>query len=192
MIVSRDPRRSTLLRHRLPRSCRGDVKSVTATPLDSAFTTCDARKSFRIRFCENTGVSVGLFNVPTFKRSNVPTFSDLSLFVSHSSKLFCTLKKLNPFLFKQIRTLSRKHPGVGVPTLFAPRIKRNQAGTNSSSANDAGCRFPRHSTRSAASPPAGFTSQPFRFLVNYSGSILPVTGPAGHFLHCPQRPRSFV
>src|SRR5712671_1471420 len=34
---------------------------------------------------------------------------------SHSSKLFVAPKKLNPFGIKQIRTLSPKHPGRGVP-----------------------------------------------------------------------------
>src|SRR5439155_8658815 len=35
-----------------------------------------------------------------------------SLF-SHSSGLFCTLAKINPFLFMHFRTLCQKHPGVG-------------------------------------------------------------------------------
>src|SRR6266850_4223869 len=47
---SRHPRRSTLFRHR-------DEKPVTASPLDSAFTNCDARNSFRFCFCENCRVS---------------------------------------------------------------------------------------------------------------------------------------
>jgi hypothetical protein len=38
---------------------------------------------------------------------------DLSLFLSYCSKLFCTHKKLNSFLFKQFRTLCAKHPGGG-------------------------------------------------------------------------------
>jgi hypothetical protein len=51
--------------------------------------------------------------LPTFKPANLPTLPDLSPFFSHSSELFCTVQKSNSFLFKQFRTLSQKHPGVG-------------------------------------------------------------------------------
>src|SRR5713226_2813034 len=40
-----------------------------------------------------------------------------SSFFSDSCALFCIPQKLNPFLFKQFRTLLQKHPGVGVPSL---------------------------------------------------------------------------
>ncbi len=35
------------------------------------------------------------------------------LLLAHSFALFCTLRKLNPFLFKRFRTLCAKHTGVG-------------------------------------------------------------------------------
>jgi uncharacterized protein YceH (UPF0502 family) len=43
---------------------------------------------------------------------------DSSSFFSRSYKLFCTTRKFNPFLFKQFRTLSQKHPGVGQGVLL--------------------------------------------------------------------------
>src|SRR6266446_5888191 len=43
-------------------------------------------------------------------------FQHLTSAFSHSSTLFCTPQKLNSFLFKQFRTLSQKHPGVGYPS----------------------------------------------------------------------------
>src|SRR2546430_1991655 len=50
-----------------------------------------------------------------------PFFSDLC-------KLFCNRKKLNLFTFNQFRTLSQKHPGVGIPLspLLAP-VKRSNS-----------------------------------------------------------------
>src|SRR5713101_2863501 len=45
-------------------------------------------------------------------------FQHLTSAFSYSSELFCTPQKLNSFLFKQFRTLSQKHPGVGVPLTF--------------------------------------------------------------------------
>jgi hypothetical protein len=45
----------------------------------------------------------------------VPTFFDVSLFLSHSSALFCVHKKLNSFVFRQFQTLLQKHPGWGTP-----------------------------------------------------------------------------
>jgi hypothetical protein len=58
-------------------------------------------------------VNLFLFNVSTFKPSNMPTFFVLSSAFSYPYKLFCTFQNLNSFVFKQIRTLSQKHPGVG-------------------------------------------------------------------------------
>ncbi|SRR5712691_4939215 len=43
-------------------------------------------------------------------------FQHLTSAFSYSSELFCTRQKLNSFLFKQFRTLSQKHPGVGYPS----------------------------------------------------------------------------
>ena len=45
---------------------------------------------------------------------------DSSSFLSYSCALFCTLQKLNPFVFKQFRTHCEKPPGVG-GTLPSPR-----------------------------------------------------------------------
>jgi hypothetical protein len=45
-----------------------------------------------------------------------------SSFFSCSCALFCTHQKLNPFVYKRFRTLSQKHPGVGVP--YPERISR--------------------------------------------------------------------
>jgi len=58
-------------------------------------------------------VNLFLFNVPTFKPSNVPTFFDLSSVFSIPCELFCTTQILNPFLFNRFRTLCQKPPGVG-------------------------------------------------------------------------------
>src|SRR6266481_9759666 len=54
----------------------------------------------------------------TFKSSNVLACFVLSPFLSHSSKLFCTLQNLNSFVFKQFQTLLQKHPGWGCPLPF--------------------------------------------------------------------------
>src|SRR5712692_8735477 len=98
--------RTSLYRHR-------DEKPVTATPLESAFTNCDARNPFRFRIYENTGVSVGSLNSPTLKPSDRSMCFYLSPFFSHSSTLFCAQQKVNSFVFMQFRTLSEKHPGGG-------------------------------------------------------------------------------
>src|SRR5229473_3605377 len=47
-----------------------------------------------------------------------------SSFFSDSCALFCIPQKLNPFLFKQFRTLLQKHPGVGEPPSFPPSAFR--------------------------------------------------------------------
>ncbi len=44
-----------------------------------------------------------------------PAIPALTLAFSYSCKLFCALKKSNPFIIKQIQTLSTKPPGVRVP-----------------------------------------------------------------------------
>jgi len=188
VIISRYPRPATLSRRALPRSCRGDENPVTATPLDSAVTNCDARNSFRtlrlravsarrIRSCENCRVAypsssnfVSPLTFPHKKRickslvfnslRTLPSFGSRNFFVCHSYKkcrvgtnnshfgshrvqtkgtrhsplcsnpffsysstLFCTHQELNSFIFKQIRTLSQKHPGWGIPSLTEDRNK---------------------------------------------------------------------
>ena len=57
----------------------------------------------------------------TFKRSDLQMLtrvSELSPFFSNSCALFCTLQKINSFVFKRFCTLSQKPPGVGVPPTF--------------------------------------------------------------------------
>ena len=57
----------------------------------------------------------------TFKYSDLqmfPRVSELSPFFSDSCALFCTLQKINSFVFKRFRTLSQKPPGVGVLPTF--------------------------------------------------------------------------
>ncbi len=51
-------------------------------------------------------------------QSRITRHQPLSLFLSYFSKLFGTHQKRNPFVFKQIRTLSQKHPGWGIPSLI--------------------------------------------------------------------------
>jgi len=151
---------------------------------------CDARNPFRIRSYENCRVALDPRNIPTSKHSNLPTYSDLSLFLSHSCTLFCTHKKLKSFLFMRFRTLYQKPPGVGVPPRFFTRIKMNLARTTSCLTSDTSRCLHRYSTRAEAFPRLGFASLPTSFLVNYIDPILPRVGPAGHFPYSTQRPRS--
>jgi hypothetical protein len=79
-----------------------------------ALMNCPFRKPFVLTFMHRMGGVGGIPNLSTFQPSNVPTVLGLSPFFSHSSKLFCTREKHNSLVFRQFRTLSRKHPGVGV------------------------------------------------------------------------------
>src|SRR5258708_4665430 len=72
-----------------------DEKPVTATSLKSVLTNCDARKSFRIRFYENSRVSPAFFFV---------------------SALFSPRASDNSFLFKGISTLSKNSRVYGSPS----------------------------------------------------------------------------
>jgi len=68
-------------------------------------------KSFSLIYIDRMGVGgtvPSTLHMPAFKPSIT-----LSLFFSYSCALFCTTKKLNPFLFKQFLTLYPKTPGVG-------------------------------------------------------------------------------
>src|SRR6266436_1374716 len=56
-----------------------------------------------------------------------PAIPALTLAFSYSCKLFCALKKSNPFIIKQIQTLSTKHPGCGYPLVTAVAPKRKNA-----------------------------------------------------------------
>ena len=67
-------------------------------------------------------------SLATFRRSTFQPFLDLSLFFSRPCELFCILERLNPFVFKQFRTLYRKTPGGGVPTaLQSANFRRSSA-----------------------------------------------------------------
>jgi len=203
--LSRHPRRSTLLSHRLPRSCRGDVKPVTATPLDSAplpraksrGTNGGARNPFRplrlravfarrIRFYENCRVSPGLFNVPTFERSNVSThfLSIPSLFIFFRT-LFRNGAPLS-LLFSNACALFRSRRGC-TPLVFPPRLKMNRSMANFNGSN-VSLRCPQYgSTRAHSLPRPRFASQPHECLLNCIDPSLHEVGLAGYF---PQRPRS--
>src|SRR6266403_1103655 len=105
VIFSRHPRRSTLFRHR-------DEKPVTASPLESAFTNCDARNSFRIRFYENCRVCINNFHSGT--PHHPPTSS--ILVVSFHALTNCPSR--NPFVL----TFMHRMGGVGGCTLRCPRF----------------------------------------------------------------------
>src|ERR1700682_2981301 len=54
------------------------------------------------------------FGRPTFGRSNLfPSYPPPFHTLAHSFALFCSLQKLNPFVFKRFRTLCKKHRGWG-------------------------------------------------------------------------------
>ena len=123
--------RASLSRHR-------DENPVTATPLESALTNCDASKPFRFRFYENCRVSLSSLIRSTFKSelhrncgaqvptrsgpANISTCFDLSPFLSHSSALFCAflhflaLTQNSTLFFSSNSTLFRKNKrGWGTP-----------------------------------------------------------------------------
>jgi hypothetical protein len=87
-----------------------DEKPVTATPLDSALTNCDACKSFRIRSYASCRVSPAI-PCSFSPRQTIHAFAS-SLF-SINCALFGTRENRNPFAFRRFRTLSQKHPGWG-------------------------------------------------------------------------------
>ncbi len=176
------PRLATLFRH-VTKSRSPQVL------LDSALTNGDARNSFRIRSYENCRVSPGPLNIPTLKPFNLPTFTDLSLFLSHSCALFCAYEKLNPFLFKQIRALSRKHPGVGY-SAFPTRIKMNVAETRFRFAISPPCPILGDSTVLMNAPHPRFASPHPRFLVNYIDPIPRRAGLREYIPISPRGPRS--
>jgi hypothetical protein len=111
----------------------------------------------------------------------------LSPFVSHSSELFCIHAKLNSFVFFRFRTLSPKHPGVGMPQRFPARIKVSQEALHPNRTKTSA----RHNAvgREASSGPR-FTSLPHKCLLNYLGQILHRAGLAEYPHHLNHRPRS--
>jgi hypothetical protein len=90
--------------------------TLTKTPgvwgYSSHFGTLRASSTFR-RSDAPFASRMGLRDLQTFQR-----VSDLSPFLSHSSKLFCPHAKRNSFIFNQFRTLCAKHPGVGEGVLW--------------------------------------------------------------------------
>jgi len=71
---------------------------------------CPSRNSFLlITFHFHGGMGFILSSLST-TRCSLPA---LSAVFSYSCALFCTLQKLNPFIFKLFHTLCQKHPGVG-------------------------------------------------------------------------------
>jgi len=134
-----------------------DEKPVTATPLQSALTKCDARNSFRFCFCENCRVSMRSPDFSTIKPSNRATRFDLSPFFSHSCALFCTFLHV----FMCFRTLCKKPPGVGYPPL-SRRLKLKSTSTElSPSCGQPGRYLPQvtdHGTRVTLPPVAALPS----------------------------------
>ncbi len=63
-------------------------------------------------------------NLQTCQPANLPTFFDLSPFLSYSCALFCTHQILNSLVFNRFRTLCKKPPGVGGTTPVR-RSRRN-------------------------------------------------------------------
>ena len=120
--ISISPRTgSILLRPEPPSPACPDLVGVTGhQSLSRPFFSCSYKLpifyplSFDIHASDG-----GCTPLPTFRHSNVSTFkrSTIYLLSSHtlpnSFALFCTYAKLNPFRFKQFRTLSQKHPGCG-------------------------------------------------------------------------------
>jgi hypothetical protein len=106
---------------------RGSIHS-TVFHLPYTLPSSVSCKSFACHSYENTrGVGVffpfwnsshaarGAWSGPAFKRPTSQTVFCLSPFFSHSCVLFCTLQKLNSFIFRRLRTLCKKSPGWGAP-----------------------------------------------------------------------------
>jgi len=96
VIVSHYPRRALLSRHR-------DEDPLTASPLESALTNCDARNPFRMRSYENTRVAYPLDSIflrPSLCRAKSPSANPLISmrcalfhFPYPATPLFATLTK---------------------------------------------------------------------------------------------------
>ena len=118
-LVSRSysPNGTSHSRHHLPRPCRGDEKQLCVTLLlsDDYKLPISQLLSFDIH-TKCRGCRGGLLDVATFGRLDLPPSSIHPLcfqIVADSFALFCSHKKLNPFVFKRFHTLCAKHPGVG-------------------------------------------------------------------------------
>ncbi len=182
VIVSRHPRRSTLFRHR-------DEKPVTASPLDSAFTICDARNSFKIRFCENRRVSYHFVasltlreTLPHTKRICKPlVFYALRTLPSSVSRKSCTCHS-----YENCRVYTNNsHSGTPHHPLTASiRVVSFHALTNCPSQNSFLLTFMHWMGGvGVAQRCPRFVSQPYICLLNYLDPIFSGAGPAERFPH---------
>ncbi len=125
---------------------------------------------------------------------NLPTFSDLSLFLSPSCALFCTFlhtSKNQPLYFQAIPHSASKNRALqDTFRNLSLGFRMNQVRANSRAVNDpTGC-VRRHFTRDRCEPHSRFASHPCSFLLNYIDPILHRVGPTGRFPHSTPRPRS--
>ena len=82
------------------------------TPLESALTRNSPVSLLESALAERWGWV--LPQPSTFRHSDLVSIHPLYFHtLPNSFALFCTCQKFNPFIFKQFRTLCKKHPGVG-------------------------------------------------------------------------------
>jgi hypothetical protein len=130
--------------------------------------------------------TAGVYSSNSHSGTRTLPFS-LSPFVSYSSELFCHHAKLNSFVFLRFRTLSPKHPGVGMLQRFPARIKVSQEALHSNSTKASA----RHkAVGREVSPCSRFAPRPYKCLLNYIGQIFHRAGLAEHSRHSLPRPRS--
>jgi hypothetical protein len=161
VIVSHRPRCSTPCRHR-------DENTVTASPLESAVTKCDARNPFRIHFYENCRVahapsSQSLTRNVSFTPlcpSTQPNCSDSRPFFSWTSALF--------------------HFPYSATPLFATLTKTPGVYTNSSHYGTPRRPLTKHQLPASHS------------LVDYSHTFFHTVGPSERSVHATARPGSAV
>ena len=177
VIVSRHPRRSIPFRH-----C--DEKQVAASPLDSAFTNCDARNSFRIRFCENCRVSYHFVasltrreTLPHTKRISKPLvfYSLHTLPSSVSRNSFVCRSYENCRVYANDSHSETPH----LPLTTSILADSFHALTNCPPHNPFLLTF-MHRMGGIGVPPRcpQFVSQPYICLLNYLDPIFPGAGPA--------------
>jgi len=109
-----------------------------------ALTNCPFSISFLLIFIHVMGGGAGTAVLHCPNLRTCQRFFELSPFFSGSCALFCTHRKLNPFVFKQFHTLCQKHPGVGArsagPKQPTPNTRAEVSSTNHRA------RITRHST----------------------------------------------
>ncbi len=81
------------------------------TPLESALTKNSPVTSLESALTKTGGGPTRAFNIQTFRSASIHPLYFHAL--PNSFALFCSYQKHNSFLFKQFRTLCKKHPGVG-------------------------------------------------------------------------------